>query len=149
MSKGAGDAGIGLIAAPETGGASLALTVEGGVEIGVGSVMQAGAAKNAGAIINAMASKNSSNGSQGGDTAGQKFKDSDRSKDAGKNCSYCGKETTEKPGQPNSRETDHIHPRSRNGNTTDKNRTPACRTCNRSKSDRTPKEWRKAQKDKQ
>ncbi len=54
MSKGAGDAGVGLIAAPETGGASLALTVEGGIEIGVGSVMQAGAAKNAGAIINAM-----------------------------------------------------------------------------------------------
>jgi RHS repeat-associated protein len=146
MSKGVGDAGVGLVAAPETAGASLSVAAEGGAEILVGGAMQAGATKNATAI--AMVAKGNSDGSKGGPTAGEKFKDSDRAKDAGKNCTYCGQKTTEEPGKANSRETDHIHPRSRNGNTNDKNRAPACRTCNRSKSNRTPKEWRKAQKDK-
>jgi RHS repeat-associated protein len=87
-------------------------------------------------------------GSKGGSTAGKRFTPSDRAKDAGKSCVYCGQKTTEKAGKPNSRETDHVHPRSRNGNRTHKNRAPACRTCNRSKSDRTPAEWQRAKKQK-
>jgi 5-methylcytosine-specific restriction endonuclease McrA len=86
-------------------------------------------------------------GSKGGRTAGKRFKPSDRKKDAGKDCIYCGQETTEEPGHPNSRETDHIYPGSRGGNANDRNRAPACRTCNRSKSDRTPDEWQKAKEE--
>ena len=87
-------------------------------------------------------------GSKGGPTAGKRFTPSDRAKDAGKNCVYCGQKTTEKAGKPNSRETDHVHPRSRNGNRTPKNRAPACRTCNRSKSNKTPAEWKKSKEQK-
>lgn len=85
-------------------------------------------------------------GSQGGPTAGQRFTPKERAWDAGKRCRYCGTKTTEKPGKPNSRETDHIHPRSRSGNRTPANRASACRTCNRSKGARTPREWKKAKK---
>jgi RHS repeat-associated protein len=80
-------------------------------------------------------------GSSGGTTAGKRFTDAERAQDAGKNCTYCGGETTEKPGLPNSRQTDHIFPRSRGGNTTPGNRAPACASCNQSKGARTPSEW--------
>jgi hypothetical protein len=98
--------------------------------VGVGEVIQVGAT--AGAVQGATAvftggahvvkAAINAKGSQGGPTAGQRFSDKDRAKDAGKNCVYCKQETTEKPGQPNSRETDHIHPASRNGNATSRNR---------------------------
>ncbi|HET9281579.1 MAG TPA: RHS repeat-associated core domain-containing protein, partial [Candidatus Angelobacter sp.] len=57
MSKGIGDAGVGLALAPETGGASLAVSGQGLLEMGGGGLMEAGAAKNTTAI--AMVAKNS------------------------------------------------------------------------------------------
>jgi RHS repeat-associated protein len=60
MSKGAGDAGAGLVLAPETGGASLVVSGGGLVEMGAGAVMEAGATKNAAAIM--MVAKNSGSG---------------------------------------------------------------------------------------
>jgi hypothetical protein len=81
-------------------------------------------------------------GSMGGPTAGKRFTDAERAEDAGQNCTYCGRETTEEPGHPNSRQTDHIYPKSRGGNTDPSNRAPACAECNQSKGARTPSEWR-------
>jgi len=81
-------------------------------------------------------------GSKDGPTAGRRFSATDRAKDAGKPCKYCGRETTEDLGKANSRETDHVYPKSRGGNTEPENRAPACRTCNRQKGARTPIEWR-------
>jgi hypothetical protein len=46
MATGAGEAGFGLVAAPETAGLSLGLVVGGAVEVGVGGAMQVGAAEN-------------------------------------------------------------------------------------------------------
>jgi len=81
-------------------------------------------------------------GSSGGPNAGKRFSDADRREDAGKPCTYCKRETTEEPGHPNSRQTDHIYPRSRGGNDSPENRAPACAQCNQSKGARTPSEWR-------
>lgn len=50
-------------------------------------------------------------------------------------CAYCHK--------PSKRlEQDHVLPLSRGGNHTASNIVPACRTCNASKHDKTPEEWR-------
>ncbi|KOR42812.1 hypothetical protein ADT25_13695 [Xanthomonas oryzae] len=56
-------------------------------------------------------------------------------------CAYCGTPTTNKPGQPNSRERDHIDPKSRGGNNSQENERDSCRTCNREKGSRNPDEW--------
>ena len=87
-------------------------------------------------------------GSSGGPTAGERFKPSQRAEDAGKQCSYCGQQTTEEPGKPNSRETDHADPRSRGGNTEPTNRNPSCRTCNREKGNKNVEKYQKYRKDK-
>ena len=84
--------------------------------------------------------------SSGGETAGEKFTPSDRAADAGRNCVYCGRPTTEQHGRSNSRETDHGHPRSRGGNREPKNRNPSCRTCNKQKGAKTPEEFKEWQK---
>lgn len=49
-------------------------------------------------------------------------------------CVYCG----DKHGPF---EVDHVMPRSRGGTNQETNLVCACRTCNRSKKDRTPEEW--------
>lgn len=84
-------------------------------------------------------------GSSGGPGAGKRFTPKQRAKDAEKACEYCGQGTTEERGKPNSRETDHIDPRSKGGNNTDKNKGNACRTCNRQKGAKTPEEWKPPQ----
>jgi RHS repeat-associated protein len=83
--------------------------------------------------------------STGGDTAGKRFKPGDRAEDAGKQCVYCGRQTTEEPGKENSRETDHGQPKSEDGNAEPENRNPSCRTCNRQKGTKTPEEFKKWQ----
>ena len=50
-------------------------------------------------------------------------------------CAYCGRETTE---------VDHVAPRARGGASTPANLVAACRSCNKAKGLRTPKEWRQA-----
>jgi len=64
----------------------------------------------------------------------------DRSQD-GVPCAYCDEETTNEPGHPNSRERDHIDPRSKGGNNTEENERDSCRTCNRSKGSKSVEEW--------
>ncbi len=49
-------------------------------------------------------------------------------------CQYCG----DKDGPF---EADHIMPKSRGGTDEERNLVCACRSCNRSKKDRTPEEW--------
>ena len=49
-------------------------------------------------------------------------------------CQYCG----DKDGPF---EADHVMPKSRGGTDDESNLLCACRTCNRSKKDRTPEEW--------
>jgi len=51
----------------------------------------------------------------------------------GWSCAYCGTETAE---------VDHVAPRARGGATTPTNLVAACRSCNKAKGLRTPKEWR-------
>lgn len=51
-------------------------------------------------------------------------------------CNYCG--------APNSRECDHVIPRSRGGRNTDDNLVASCKSCNSAKKDRTPEEWRRS-----
>ncbi|HEX6455783.1 MAG TPA: HNH endonuclease signature motif containing protein [Solirubrobacterales bacterium] len=49
-------------------------------------------------------------------------------------CRYCGGEATE---------VDHVAPRARGGATTPDNLVASCRPCNKTKSIRTPEEWRR------
>lgn len=49
-------------------------------------------------------------------------------------CQYCGD-------MKGPFEADHVMPRSRGGLDTESNLVCACKTCNRSKSDKTPEEW--------
>jgi RHS repeat-associated protein len=67
----------------------------------------------------------------------------DKSKDASgtPRCEYCNTQLDPKPGKPNSYEADHRDPYSRGGPSTPENLAPSCRTCNRSKSDKTLDEW--------
>src|SRR6188768_4314545 len=51
-------------------------------------------------------------------------------------CRYCGGPATE---------LDHVQPYSRRGLTTAANLVAACSSCNKSKGDRPPEEWRRAQ----
>jgi RHS repeat-associated protein len=83
-------------------------------------------------------------GSTGGPGAGKRFPPESpdaRAAKEGVPCRYCDQPTTNKPGQPNSRERDHIDPRSRDGNNTKENEGDSCRTCNREKGPRNPDEW--------
>ncbi len=50
-------------------------------------------------------------------------------------CQYCGDED-------GPFEADHIMPKARGGTDEEKNLVCACRTCNRSKKDKTPEEWK-------
>jgi len=54
----------------------------------------------------------------------------------GNRCHYCGAPATE---------LDHVKPYSRGGLTVATNLVAACSLCNKSKGDRTPEEWRRAQ----
>lgn len=83
-------------------------------------------------------------GSTGGPGAGKRFKpESPETKEAkeGVPCRYCDQPTTNEPGHGNSRERDHIDPRSRGGNNSSENEGDSCRDCNRSKGARNPDEW--------
>ena len=89
-------------------------------------------------------------GSTGGPGAGKRFKPEtpeQKAENEGANCRYCGVETTNEPGHPNSRERDHIDPKSRGGNNSSENEGQSCRTCNRSKGARNPDEWEPKQRD--
>jgi 5-methylcytosine-specific restriction endonuclease McrA len=80
-------------------------------------------------------------GSAGGPSAGKLFpRRLNEQQPEGVPCIYCRTPTTKKPG-PEQYNGDHNIPRSRGGNNQPTNRVPACRTCNRQKSDRTPSEW--------
>jgi RHS repeat-associated protein len=85
-------------------------------------------------------------GSSGGDTEGRRFTPDQRQQGKGEPCAYCGQKTTEEPGHPNSRETDHVNPKAQGGNTTPENTADACRTCNRQKGNRTPEQWKNGEK---
>ena len=83
-------------------------------------------------------------GSTGGPGAGKRFNpETSEVKEAkeGVSCRYCGTPTTNEQGKPNSRERDHIDPKSRGGNNSPDNEGDSCRTCNRSKGARNPDEW--------
>ena len=55
---------------------------------------------------------------------------------------YCGKPTLKEPKySPRQLNRDHIIPRSRGGNNSPENYTPACRECNMSKGAKTPQQW--------
>ena len=138
ISKGTGDAGIGLVLAPETGGTSLALAAEGGGEILIGGVMQTGAAKNAGAIINAMAKKGTEPGSRPGQDftpAGKKEIDArDGNVCQGHGCSRTVrsvKNTRGQPTPPDQRQRHHIKPKSEGGSGTPENATTFCPACHK------------------
>lgn len=66
---------------------------------------------------------------------GERNRAQDRSKDADGDptCEYCGVKTTNKPGQSNSAQTDHIDAHSKGGRTNDSNAANSCRDCNLSK----------------
>ncbi len=89
-------------------------------------------------------------GSTGGPGAGKRFKPEtpeQKAENEGALCRYCGTETTNEPGHPNSRERDHIDPKSRGGNNSSENEGQSCRSCNRSKGARNPDEWQPQQKE--
>lgn len=74
-------------------------------------------------------------GSTGGPGEGKRFPAESPDTKAGKEgvpCAYFGKPTTNEPGRGNSREQDHIDPKSREGNNSPENERDACRDCNRS-----------------
>ena len=66
---------------------------------------------------------------------GERDRAQDRSKDpdGDPSCEYCGTKTTNKPGQPNSAQTDHIDAWSKGGRSNDSNAANSCRSCNLSK----------------
>ncbi len=83
-------------------------------------------------------------GSTGGPGSGRRFpRETPEAREAreGTPCRYCDERTTNRPGRANSRERDHIDPRSWGGNNSPENEGDSCRTCNRSKGARTPEEW--------
>jgi 5-methylcytosine-specific restriction endonuclease McrA len=89
-------------------------------------------------------------GSTGGPGAGKIFKPEtpeQKAEKEGAKCRYCGVETTNEAGHPNSRERDHIDPKSRGGNNSSENEGQSCRTCNRSKGARNPDEWEPKQRE--
>jgi RHS repeat-associated protein len=84
------------------------------------------------------------NGSSGGPGAGKRFGKETPAQKAAKEgvpCTYCGTETTNEQGKPNSRERDHAFPKSRGGNNTKENEKDSCRSCNREKGAKTPSEY--------
>ena len=88
-------------------------------------------------------------GSTGGPGEGKRFPaESPDTKGAkeGVPCTYCGRPTTNEPGKDNSRERDHIDPRSKGGNNSSENERDSCRTCNRSKGARNPDQWKPPEK---
>ncbi|WP_234349362.1 RHS repeat-associated core domain-containing protein, partial [Xanthomonas citri] len=96
------------------------------------------------ATSNRPAGSDGKRGSTGGPGAGKRFPAESPEQKAAKEgvpCAYCGTPTTNTPGQPNSRERDHIDPKSRRGNNSPENERDSCRTCNREKSSRNPDEW--------
>ena len=84
-------------------------------------------------------------GSTGGPGEGKRFGSETPEEKADKEgvpCQYCGRGTTNEPGKENSRERDHIDPKSRGGNNSSENERDSCRTCSRGKSNRNPDEWK-------
>jgi 5-methylcytosine-specific restriction endonuclease McrA len=105
--------------------------------------MQVGAAKNAGAVISAMASKGEGGTSRRPNSDVKKQADEAATGADGKQrCAYCGKELTNETGKPNSKEYDHVKPYLQGGDSSSGNIKDACRTCNRQKGARTPEEWK-------
>jgi RHS repeat-associated protein len=121
----------GLVAAPETGGASLVVSAGAGATALVSSGTLAGGAKNVAAV--AMAAKAGGRFSPGTKQAAKQA--------AGGKCQNCGTETT--PGQKsqkgvtppkNEGQTDHIQPASKGGTNDPSNAQHLCRECNIKKS---------------
>lgn len=82
-------------------------------------------------------------GSSGGAGEGRNFPRSmDPDPDDLPNCTYCGKDTVKSPNScPNRYNNDHIIPKSRGGNNSPDNQTPACQDCNLSKGNKMNDEW--------
>lgn len=108
-----------------------------------GSFVAAGAVSKLGKL--GSISKSGKAGSSGGPGAGKAFskktKDLAEQQAKGK-CEYCGTKTTRQSG-PTQRNTDHINPKSRNGNNTIDNADNTCRSCNQQKRARTKQEFRR------
>lgn len=132
-----------------TGGAA-ALTGAPELGVAVGGAMVAGAIKNGVAVImTPMQASNSSEGkpqpvegSSDGLGTGKRASESTKNKirDRDNNTGvYCGTETTRAPGR-NRSNIDHSNPRSRNGDTTDRNLQNTCEHCNKQKGARTNSE---------
>jgi RHS repeat-associated protein len=56
-------------------------------------------------------------------------------------CQYCNQPVVERSGSPNSREYDHMDPYAQGGTSSADNAAVSCRTCNRSKGNRTVLDW--------
>jgi RHS repeat-associated protein len=78
-------------------------------------------------------------GSRGGPGESKRFLQSQKPRDP-PTCTYCGEQTTRKPGS-NQHHNDHNIPKNQGGNNSEQNRIDACRTCNLSKGGRTPGQW--------
>jgi hypothetical protein len=102
MVKGGVEIGAGLGLAPETGGLSLTVSGAGALEAIGGAVVTAGATKNAGAILNAMAKKDTGRDPQRRFDAEQSKELRDRAQ--GK-CETCGKKTV--PAKPYTKGSKH------------------------------------------
>jgi RHS repeat-associated protein len=139
----------GLAAEPETAGVSTVAVVGGGVAVAAGGYQELGAAKNIGAVVNAMAEKK---GTSGGPRAGKPFTPKDKAEIKAENaaahggqttCETCGQSTV--PGQkheagvtPPGNEThvDHIIAQSQDGDGSKSNGRVLCRDCNLKKGDK-------------
>jgi RHS repeat-associated protein len=144
-----GDAGgtiaaLGVVGAPESGGATLVAT-----GAGVAIMVQGGTASLAG-LTNAglYLSKNVGEaggpkvGSEGGPGAGKRF--SEKTKDAARaenpNCVFCDRPTTREPG-PTQSNIDHAKAKAHGGNNTTANAQNTCRECNQQKGTKSTEEF--------
>jgi len=88
-------------------------------------------------------------GSTGGPGAGGRIPNGTRAAErtaSGNRCSYCGRQTTNQPGRPNSSQGDHIAPRNPQGGGPRGNNSPgntanSCQSCNASKSNGNVLDW--------
>jgi len=129
----------GLVAAPETGGASLAVEPVAGAAALVSSGTLVGGTKNVAAVVRAMAMKP---GNEGGPGAGKRPTQVQREKTLKENAGQCVVDGCNNRAE----HVDHAIPRSRNGDTTDANLQGMCAHHNCQKGAKTSaeyKEWLK------
>jgi hypothetical protein len=129
---GSGTAIVGVLGAPETGGASLLVSAAGGTAALVGTAGAVGAAKNVGGILNAMSGKRQ------GDFKPSKREEAiqnNADKNGGTNkCEKCGQDlqrTPNKAGQTPPKNQLHVHhdPPIKDGGGKDSTPVVVCRDC--------------------